>query len=64
MKKQFKITSTITKSNLESISKSEILEKNGQITFNWYLEQIGNFISWTCEGYIGNNPITLVVHNR
>lgn len=61
MKLTFKLTK---ETNLKEIANNEILsKKEGKISFNWYLEQCGNLIWWTCKGYIGNEPITIKVSN-
>lgn len=47
--------------SLTELSTKLILDKGGEISFNWYMEQCGSYISWTCKGYIGNEPVKIKV---
>lgn len=48
---------------LLSISKAEITDKGGFVSFSWWLEQCGTDFWWTCKGYVDNTPIKIKVSN-
>ena len=48
-------------SNFKGIAKDLILDKGGFVSFNWRMERCGRTTWWTCSGYIGDNPIKIVL---